>query len=107
MAPGPNEIEETKKIESVSILNNETPLSIMELAGLILKASYVVANDTGPAHMAAHLGKRGVVLFGPHTTAKKVSIETEKFKAITVDNLSYLNAEKVYLEIKNKLELIN
>ena len=54
----------------------------MELAGLILKASYVVANDTGPAHMAAHLGKRGVVLFGPHTTAKKVSIETEKFKAI-------------------------
>ena len=79
----------------------------MELTGLILKASYVVANDTGPAHMAAHLGKRGVVLFGPHTTAKKVSIETEKFKAITVDNLSDLTAEKVYLEIKNKLELIN
>ena len=107
VAPGPNEIEETKKIESVSILNNETPLNIMELTGLILKASYVVANDTGPAHMAAHLGQRGVVLFGPHTTAKKVSIETEKFKAITVDNLNDLTAEKVYLEIKNKLELIN
>ena len=107
VAPGPNEIEETKKIESVSILNNETPLNIMELTGLILKASYVVANDTGPAHMTAHLGKRGVVLFGHHTTAKKVSIETEKFKAITVDNLNDLTAEKVYLEIKNKLELIN
>ena len=72
-----------------------------------MKASYVVANDTGPAHMAAHLGRGGVVLFGHHTTAKKVSIETEKFKAITVDNLSDLTAEKVYLEIKNKLELIN
>ena len=107
VAPGPNEIEETKKIESVSILNNETPLNIMELTGLILKASYVVANDTGPAHMAAHLGQRGVVLFGPHTTAKKVSIETEKFKAITVNNLNDLSAEKVYLEIKNGLELIN
>ena len=107
VAPGSNEIEEAKKIESVSIINNDESLNIMELAGLILKASYVVANDTGPAHMAAHLGKSGVVLFGYHTTAKKVSIETEKFKAITVDDLNDLTAEKVYLEIKDKLELIN
>ena len=107
VAPASNEIEESKKIESISIMNNDEPLNIIELAGLILKASYVVANDTGPAHMAAHLGKSGVVLFGYHTTAKKVSIETEKFKAITVDDLNDLTAEKVYLEIKDKLELIN
>ena len=107
VAPASDEIEESKKIESISIMNNDEPLNIIELAGLILKASYVVANDTGPAHMAAHLGKNGVVLFGYHTTAKKVSIETEKFKAITVDDLNDLTAEKVYLEIKDKLELIN
>ena len=47
----------------------------MELAGLIKKASYVIANDTGPAHMAAHLDKKGTVLFGFHTSAKKLSIE--------------------------------
>ena len=107
VAPASDEIEESKKIESISIMNNDEPLNIIELSGLILKASYVVANDTGPAHMAAHLGKSGVVLFGYHTTAKKVSIETEKFKAITVDDLNDLTAEKVYLEIKDKLELIN
>ena len=107
VAPASDEIEESKKIESISIMHNDEPLNIIELAGLILKASYVVANDTGPAHMAAHLGKSGVVLFGYHTTAKKVSIETEKFKAITVDDLNDLTAEKVYLEIKDKLELIN
>ena len=107
VAPASDEIEESKKIESISIMNNDEPLNIIELAGLILKASYVVANDTGPAHMTAHLGKSGVVLFGYHTTAKKVSIETEKFKAITVDDLNDLTAEKVYLEIKDKLELIN
>ena len=107
VAPGSNEIEEAQKIESTLILNNEESLNIMELAGLILKASYVVANDTGPAHMAAHLGQSGVVLFGHHTTPKKVSIETQKFKAIAVDNLNDLTAEKVYLEIKDKLELIN
>ena len=107
IAPGFNEIEEAKEIESTAIMNNDQPLSIIELAGLILKASYVIANDTGPAHMAAHLGKSGVTLFGYHTTPKKVSIETDKFKAITVDNLNDLMAEKVYLEIKDKLELIN
>ena len=107
IAPGFNEIEEAKEIESIMITKNDQPLSIIELAGLIKKASYVVANDTGPAHMTAHLGQQGVALFGYHTTPKKVSIETEKFKAITSHDLNDLTAEKVYLEIKNKLDLIN
>ena len=107
LAPGFNEIEEAKKIDSVSIVNNEEPLNINELAGLILKASYVVSNDTGPAHMAAHLGQSGLAIFGHHTTPKKVSIETEKFKTINIDNLNDLTAEKVYLRIKDKLKLIN
>jgi len=105
--PGFTEVDEAKKIESIMITNNDKPLNIMELAGLILKSSYVVANDTGPAHMAAHLGQLGTVLFGHHTTPKKVSIETNKFKAIIVDDLNQLTAEKVYLEIKERLELIN
>ena len=79
----------------------------MELAGLISKASYVIANDTGPAHMTAHLGQMGTALFGYHTTPKKVSIETDKLRAIVADDLNHLTAEQVYLEIKDKLELIN
>ena len=79
----------------------------MELAGLISKSSFIIANDTGPAHMAAHLGKMGIVLFGHHTTPKKVSIETDKFKAIISDKLENLTAEKVYQEIEEKIKLIN
>ena len=107
VAPGPNEIEDAKKIEATSITNQKKFLNIMELAGLIKKASYVIANDTGPAHIAAHLGKKGTVLFGHHTSAKKVSIETDKFKAINAKKLTDLTAEKVYLEIKDELESIN
>ena len=107
VVPGPSEVNEAKKIEAVSIMNNNKPLNIIELAGLISKASYIVANDTGPAHMAAHLDKSGVALFGHHTTPKKVSIETEKFKAISVDDLKNLNAEKVYSKIRNIIQLIN
>ena len=107
IAPGPNEIEEAKKIHAVLILNNNEPLNIMELTGLIKKSSFVIANDTGPAHIAAHLGKNGVVLFGSHTSSDKVSIETDYFKAISTKKLNGLSAESVYLKIKDKLELIN
>ena len=78
----------------------------MELTGLTMKASYVISNDTGPAHIAAHVGQKGLVLFGYHTTPKRVSIQTEKFRAISVDNLKDLTADQVYLEIKDKLESI-
>lgn len=105
VAPGQNEIEQAKKINAISITNNQKALNVMELAGLIKKSSFVIANDTGPAHMVAHLGSNGIVLFGYHTTPKKVSIETDKFKALTIDNLKNLSAEKVYLEIQDKLQI--
>ena len=70
IVPGPSEMKETKKVESMSITNKGKSLNIMELAGLISKASYVIANDTGPAHMTAHLGQMGTVIFGYHTTPK-------------------------------------
>ena len=107
IAPSPNEIEEAKEIDAVTITNNKKALNIMELAGLIKKSSFVISNDTGPAHMAAHLGVEGIVLFGHHTTPEKVSIETDKFKAITVENLNNLSIENVYSKVKSKLELIN
>ena len=107
IAPGPTEIGEAKKIDAISITNNFKALNIMELAGLIKKSNFIIANDTGPAHMAAHIGKNGIVLFGSHTTPKKVSIETDKFKAISVNNLKDLSAEVVYSKIEDKLNLIN
>ena len=107
IAPGPNELEDSKKINAISITNKNQSINLMELAGLIKKSSYVIANDTGPAHMSAHLGKMGIVLFGYHTTAEKVSIETDNFKAISVDKLENLKAEQVYEQIKEKIKLIN
>ena len=107
IAPGPLELNEAKNIDSIKITNGDQSLNIMELAGLIKKASYVVSNDTGPAHMAAHLGKTGIVIFGHHTTPNKVSIETEKFRAMSSSNLKNISAETVYSEIENELKLIN
>ena len=106
VAPGPGEVEESKKINAISITEQGKCINLNQLSGLINKSSYVIGNDTGPAHMAAHLGKKGIVIFGHHTTPEKVSIETDKYKAVTVDNLEKLSAEKVYQMIKEEIKLI-
>ena len=100
VAPGPNEIKDSYEIKALSILDNGKSLNISQLASLIKESSFVLANDTGPAHMAAHLGARGITLFGSHTTAYKVSIERENFKAVQVNDLSKLSPEKVFEKIK-------
>ena len=78
-------------------------INISELATLIKDSSYVIANDTGPAHMAAHLGVKGLTLFGSHTTAYKVSIERKNFKAIQVADLNKLTPEKVFEKFTSSL----
>ena len=96
VAPGPLEINDAKNINAISILDQNKALNISQLSTLIKESSFVVANDTGPAHMSAHLGSKGLTLFGKHTTAFKVSIERENFKAIQVDDVKKLSAEKVF-----------
>jgi len=103
VTPGPNEIRDAENINALCILDNGKALDISQLAAIIKDSSFVVANDTGPAHMAAHLNSKGIVLFGSHTTAFKVSIERENFKAIQVADLNNLGSEKVFEKISNSL----
>ena len=103
LAPGPNEIKDASNINALSILDNGKALDISQLSSLIKNSSFVVANDTGPAHITAHLGSKGLALFGSHTTAYKVSIERENFRAIQVSDLSKLSAEKVFEKLSNSI----
>ena len=103
LAPGPNEIKEAKFLNAHSILDKDKSLKIDQLISLIKDASFIVSNDTGPAHICSHMNKTGLVLFGSHTSAVKVSIETEKFKAISVKNLNLLKTDIVMKEIKKVL----
>ncbi len=102
-APGPLEINDAKNINALTLLDNGKALNISQLASLIKDSSFVVANDTGPAHIAAHVGAKGLTLFGEHTTAHKVSIERENFKAIQVNDLKKLSAEKVFERITKSI----
>ncbi len=51
-----------KRCAAVDLSN---ALDLVELASLMRKASVVIANDSGPAHLASALMVPGVVVFGP------------------------------------------
>ena len=103
IVPGPNEIQEANHLNSKVVTDNNNAVDIKTLISLISKAKFVIANDTGPAHIASHLDKKGLVLFGSHTSAKKVSIENYNFKALNSKNLSDLSVETVLKEVKSRL----
>ena len=103
LAPGPNEIKEANELNAKVILENNEHVKLKTLISLINSAKLIIANDTGPAHIASHLDKKGLVLFGSHTSAEKVSIENFNFKAISVENLNDLEVDTVLNETKAKL----
>jgi len=103
VAPGPDELDEAKELNAKIIMKDEKPINIKMLISLINDAKFIIANDTGPAHIASHLKKKGLVLFGSHTSAKKVSIENSNFKALSVKNLADLDVDTVMKEMRSKL----
>lgn len=69
---GKAEVEMGKEVETkagVPIINSIGLTSLLEMAGIIEKASVVVAGDTGPLHMAGALGVPTVGMFGPTNPA--------------------------------------
>ena len=103
VAPGPNEFDEANTLNVKVVMDSGEPVNIKTLISLINGAKFIVANDTGPAHIASHLNKKGIVLFGSHTSAKKVSIENSHFKALSVEKLADLSVNTVMEEIKKNL----
>ena len=103
LAPGPNEVNEARNLNTKIVLVADQPLDIKSLISLIYFSKFIISNDTGPAHIASHLNKKGLVLFGSHTSAKKVSIENSNFKVMSVKNLKNLSVDTVVKEIKNNL----
>ena len=104
VAPGPDEIDEAKKLNAKLVLDKNQPVNINFLVSLINSAKYIISNDTGPAHICSHLNKKGIALFGSHTTAKKVNIGNTNFKTLTVKNLAELKVEEVLSYIKKNLD---
>ena len=63
---GPNDrsdLEDIRQRSSHNLLEIRTDLTLLESAGLMEKASWVVTNDSGPMHMASALNVPTVAIF--------------------------------------------
>lgn len=72
-----------------------TELNWFQLAGIIQQAGFVIGNDSGPSHLAAHLGQAGLAIFGPHSCARRAEIARDPFEALSVDDLARLSVDSV------------
>ena len=103
--PGPGEITEASKFDAQVILDGKKPTNFFQLSKILSDSIFVVSNDTGPAHIAAHLGCRGLGLFGSHTSHKKVSIKTDNFDVIESKKLANITVKQVFDKIQLQLQL--
>ncbi len=65
VCPGPG--EESRAAATLPAAQQLVGLDLGVYAALLSRAAAVVANDTGPGHLAAAVGARLIAVFGPHS----------------------------------------
>jgi ADP-heptose:LPS heptosyltransferase len=98
--PGSDELNLAAKIPSIMLRGPHGFINWFELAGVMKQAAFIIGNDTGPSHLAAHLGVPGIAIFGPHTPANSTSIEREKFTVIETMHLPALSVKQVLYAVR-------
>lgn len=88
---GPDERQLTSQFTGTVL----TDLNWYQLAGIIQQARFVIGNDSGPSHLAAHLGLAGMAIFGPHSCPQRAEINRDRFKPFSSSDLSTLSVDTV------------
>lgn len=94
-APGPDEIELCNALPCQAIYLHGQPVSFNILAGIIKQSALVIGNDSGPTHLAAYLGVKGIALYGSHAGAQQIGLNAF-LDIIEVKNLAQLNVDRVF-----------
>jgi ADP-heptose:LPS heptosyltransferase len=96
--PGPADLALCRAMPGTMLTGPGGFLDFFQLAGVLRGAAFVVGNDSGPTHMAAHLGTPGVALFGAGGRKYMRNMERGRFTCrygesigdITVDEIAGL-----------------
>lgn len=101
--PGPDEMELCRTLSNaVMVTDGDRYLNLFELAGVLKKAEFVIGNDTGPTHLAAHLRVPGLALFSSHLHPTRTGIQHSLFEYLERDDLSDLTLS----EVQRKVQLL-
>lgn len=99
---GPDETELLRTLPGTAFVGG-ADFSLGQYAGVLKGAAFVVGNDTGPSHLAAHLWVPGVALFGGYFPAALTSIKCKAFDCLEVERLEDLPAARVYEHVSERL----
>jgi len=101
--PGPDEIELCQRIPGMMLVPANGYYDIFHLAGVAEHASMVIGNDTGPTHIAAHLGVPGVALFGGHVHPRTTGIQHTSLMVIERSRLANVTVDEVWQQLETML----
>jgi ADP-heptose:LPS heptosyltransferase len=94
--PGPADLEHCQMIPGKMLGAEDGYLDYFALAGVAQRAAFVIGNDTGPTHIAAHLGRPGLALYGGHTAPHTTGIQHTRFEWLERSDLAELKLETVW-----------
>ena len=97
--PGPDDVDVCSKLAGKMLVPPHGYYDFFILAGVAKHAALVIGNDTGPTHIAAHLGLPGIALFGSHTPSFTTGIQHTNFTVIERNNLAELSFEDVWQHV--------
>lgn len=101
--PGPDELDLCRSIPGVTLTGGKW-LNYFQLAGVLAGARLVIGNDSGPTHLAAHLGRPTVALFGSHMAARLTGIDRPWVTCVEVPDLTALPVRQVEDVVNGFLE---
>jgi ADP-heptose:LPS heptosyltransferase len=93
--PGPDDMQVCRSLPGTMLTAASRPLDFFGLAGVLKRARLVVGNDSGPTHLAAHLGVPGLALFGAGTPAGLTGIARPNMTVLTATPLAALSPDAV------------
>lgn len=93
--PGPDEIDLCNSLPGKTLVGDGF-LNWFDLAGILQKSAFVVGNDTGPTHIAVHLNRPGLALFGPHASAHSTGVLGRRLEVLECPDLALLDVGEVY-----------
>lgn len=105
VVPGPEDMDLCRSLSGELLLENGKWLDFFQLAGVLDKATFVIGNDSGPTHLAASLGCRGVALFGNRTSGYANNMQRKNMNTIVADEISDISINEVFNAAMKSCEL--
>lgn len=93
--PGPADLELCRSMPGTMLTGSGAFLDFFQLAGVLGGAAFVAGNDSGPTHLAAHLGTPGVALFGAGGRKYMRNMQRGNFTCLYREDIADIPVEEV------------